>query len=509
MKKILYSSLFLSILQSILFWDKIPGISVVLFIIPTILLVLYNLNEKQMINNKKGILWAIPIILLSLTYFIFNNSLFQILNVPVIFVLIIIMCISITEGKISESRFIRKILGKLFKPFSLIFEFISDFEVNEFFEKEKENQNEKIEFAKKLGKSILISIPVIIIIIILLSSADSVFENIFKDISELISKAFSNAKISDVIWRIVCIVISCIYIIGFIVTFTKNRDTEEEKFEDSKKINLSCLTINTLLTSLNIIYFIFSIIQFKYLFINAGKTANFDYATYARTGFFQLMFVSFINLGLIKVSKNVQNEKFSKILKIFLIIFTIIIVISAMFRMHLYEQEYGYTYLRLFVYFILVTEILILVPVLMEICGQKLDTFKISLEIIVIMYVILNFINIDYIIARNNIDRYLSDPENATLDAYYIARATGTDAIKEKIKILNQDDSKLSYEKKEKLKNIQGIIKTDLRDYKLRYGSNYKPNFSEWNLSKLKIDKLLEKVDLTDKSSSLKYYTEY
>ena len=72
MKKILYSSLFLSILQSILFWDKIPGISVVLFIIPTILLVLYNLNEKQMINNKKGILWAIPIILLSLTYFIFK-----------------------------------------------------------------------------------------------------------------------------------------------------------------------------------------------------------------------------------------------------------------------------------------------------------------------------------------------------------------------------------------------------------------------------------------------------
>ena len=180
-----------------------------------------------------------------------------------------------------------------------------------------------------------------------------------------------------------------------------------------------------------------------------------------------------------------------------------------MFRMHLYEQEYGYTYLRLFVYFILVTEILILVPVLMEICGQKLDTFKISLEIIVIMYVILNFINIDYIIARNNIDRYLYDPENATLDAYYIARATGTDAIKEKIKILNQDDSKLSYEKKEKLKNIQGIIKTDLRDYKLRYGSNYKPNFSEWNLSKLQVYKLLEKVDLTDKSSSLKYYTEY
>ena len=496
MKKILYSSLFLSILQSILFWDKIPGISVVLFIIPTILLVLYNLNEKQMINNKKGILWAIPIILLSLTYFIFNNSLFQILNVPVIFVLIIIMCISITEGKISESRFIRKILGKLFKPFSLIFEFISDFEVNEFFEKEKENQNEKIEFAKKLGKSILISIPVIIIIIILLSSADSVFENIFKDISELISKALSNAKISDVIWRIVCIVISCIYIIGFIVTFTKNRDTEEEKFEDSKKINLSCLTINTLLTSLNIIYFIFSIIQFKYLFINAGKTANFDYATYARTGFFQLMMVSLINFGILKIGKVEQREKLNTILKITMIVFTLVIIISAIFRMYLYEQAYGYTYLRLFVYFVLATEILILIPVTMNLLGKNLNTFKISLEIIVTMYVILNLINIDSIIASKNINRYLNDMENKKLDVYYIMNSTGTDAIKEKIKILNQSSEGLSITAQERLNDIKREAKIYLNGNK-KYYQNKNMKWQEFNLSKNKAKEILKYIDLT------------
>lgn len=500
MKKILYSSLFLSILQSILFWHKSPGISVILFIVPTVLVILYNLKEKQMINNKKGILWAIPIILLSLTYFIFNNAFFQVLNIPVIFTLIVIMCISITEEKISENRFIRNILGKIFKPFGIMFEFISDFEMDDFLEKRKEIQNEKVEFIKKLGKSILISIPVIIIIIILLSSADSVFGNLFKDISEFISKTFSSKKISDIIWRIVCIVISFIYMMVFIITFTRKRNTETQEHNNSKRINLGDFTINTLLIFLNIIYFIFSIIQFKYLFINAGKVADFDYATYARTGFFQLMFVSFINFGLIKISKNTENEKLNKILKILLIIFTIIIVISAIFRMHLYEQEYGYTYLRLFVYFILATEILILIPILMEICGQKLDVFKISLEIIVTMYLILNFINIDYIIARNNIDRYLLDPENNTLDAYYITEATGTDAIKEKIKILNQDDSKLSYEKKEHLKNIQEIIKSNLRGYKVMYGSNYNPSLAEMNLSKNKVNKLLENVDLTSKT---------
>ena len=118
MKKMLYGSLLLSILWSILFWSKSPGISMIIFIIPVILVILYNLKQNQKIKNKKGIYWCIPIILLSLTYFIFNNLFFQILNIPIMMILIIIMCIDITEEKVSENKFIRNIISKIFKPFS-------------------------------------------------------------------------------------------------------------------------------------------------------------------------------------------------------------------------------------------------------------------------------------------------------------------------------------------------------------------------------------------------------
>ena len=101
MKKILYSSLFLSVLQSILFWNKSAGISVFLFLTSVILLIVYNLKEKEKIKNKKGILWAIPIELLGLTYFIFNNSLFMTLNLFAIFGLLVLMCMSITGTKIT------------------------------------------------------------------------------------------------------------------------------------------------------------------------------------------------------------------------------------------------------------------------------------------------------------------------------------------------------------------------------------------------------------------------
>ena len=156
MKKILYSSLFLSILQSILFWHKSLGISIAIFLTATIILTIYNLKEKEMIKNKKGILWAVPIVLLGLTYFMFNNMFLKILNIPVILILFVIMCMSITETQIKENKFVRQILGKIFKPFVVLFDFISDFDMDEFLENKKENQNNKTDNIKK-GRKIIIN----------------------------------------------------------------------------------------------------------------------------------------------------------------------------------------------------------------------------------------------------------------------------------------------------------------------------------------------------------------
>lgn len=497
MKKILYSSLFLSILQSILFWHKSPGISIAIFLTATIILTIYSLKEKEMIKNKKGILWAVPIELLGLTYFIFNNIFFKILNVPVILVLFVIMCMNITEAKVKENKFIRQILGKIFKPFIVLFDFISDFDMDKFFENNKENQNNKSNNIKKVGKSLLIAIPVILIIIFLLSSADSVFESIFSSFTKSISKMLEIKTINDLLGRLLVIAFTFVYIAGFIIAFARS-EKQEETEEKTSGIKLSDLTIKMLLISLNIIYLLFSLIQFKYLFINAGRTADFDYATYARTGFFQLMFVSFINFALLHICK--KNKENNKLLKIMLIVFTIIIVISAAFRMHLYEQEYGYTYLRLFVYSILMTEILVLIPILARICGKKIDTFKSTIQIIIIMYVALNFINIDKIIARNNIDKYLADIENESIDYYYLKEITRTDSIEEQLRILNKSEEGLSAEANEYLVNLKSSVRTNLRWYKLQYGKEYKPSFAEWNLSKSRVKSLLENVNLTDRS---------
>ena len=154
MKKMLYSSLLLSILMSILFWHREPGISVVLFVVPTLLVIYLNLKQSQKIKNKKGIYWCIPIILLSLTYFIFNNTLFQGLNIPIILALIIIMCMDMTETQLSETRFIRNVVSKIFKPFSNFKKVLGTVKVKEKIKLNIKKDNENADLANGIIEKI-------------------------------------------------------------------------------------------------------------------------------------------------------------------------------------------------------------------------------------------------------------------------------------------------------------------------------------------------------------------
>ena len=70
---------------------------------------------------------------------------------------------------------------------------------------------------------------------------------------------------------------------------------------------------------------------------------------------------------------NENKEKSIKILNLFLVLFTIIIALSSMFRMYMYQMEFGLTYLRIFVYIILITELLTFIPIIKYIFNEKFD----------------------------------------------------------------------------------------------------------------------------------------
>ena len=473
MANLLIWIILLVIWNSILFFEKKLGLSVTLFIIPLIILIYYSLKINNKIKDKKGLLFIIPIILLSLTYLIFDNYFFRVTNTLAIPILLTLLYIYTIKPTFNIKNIIESIIKIVIEPLSHIgnvYHLITE-QI-----KKKIKVSNKI---KRVTKSIIIIIPIVLIVLFLLSSADQIFGNIFNKLFNLTSKI----SLSNTIKRLIPMIILFFYLSATINYLLYNYSKTENN-EKEINVNIDSLTVKILLTTLNIIYIIFDIIQIKSLILHQ-VSMNISYAEYAREGFFQLMIVSFINLIIILVSKSIEkkqdkkSKKYIKIMNLIMVFLTFIIIISSFIRMHMYETEFGYTLLRLLVYFSLITEIILLIPTIIYIINSKFNIVKYYIIILITMYITINFINIDYIIAYRNIKRYY---ETNDIDIYYLMN-NHTDDIPLLIDLYNKTDDE--------------NIKEDLKEY-LNSIETKTNGFQEFNISKKIANKIInsEKIQV-------------
>ena len=487
MKLAVLFSLILSILHSILFYGQSIGISVFLFTITTLFLFITILQKEEKIKNKKALLISIPIIILSATYFIFNNSFFNIMNIIVILLLFFIMIIIAILGELKPQKLIENLCILSFGPFEEIDNSREEI-AKTFIKKEENKEKSENRLAKQIIKSILISLPILIIVLILLSTADETFAAIFNNPFEKIFGLLNLNSIFNLIFRIMIIIALTFYFTGITIKIINNKlENKEEKNKNGIKIQ--GITLSTLLTLLNFIYLLFAGVQAIHIIEQMQNPSITNYANYARSGFFQLMTVSIINFIIILISKNNKKEttegikKYIKIMNVALAIFTIIILITSVLRMKLYEKEYGYTFLRLMVYWTQITELILIIPTIIYILKEKFQIFKYFLTITVAMYVIINFVNLDYIIAKGNIDKYFSNTRKE-IDFYYLQNHTSTDAIPEIIRLLKAKDEKLN-------EIVNGYLAEKYNELKSENNS-----WQSFNFSRKKALKELEKADL-------------
>ena len=334
---------------------------------------------------------------------------------------------------------------------------------------------------------LVISIPLLIIILALLISADAVFAQILEPIKELFANILSIKFWASVYFRILVFVLVCIYFMAFICNILK-MDTEKKNVQSGIQIRMQNITVNTVLTVLNIVYLLFTIVQFTYLFTKLGVDGDFNYAEYARRGFFQLMIVTIINFAIILLTNANKRETskvvniYTKIMNLFLIIFTAIMICSSFLRMYLYEQEFGYTFLRLMVFFILVTELILIVPTIAYVFTKKVKLLKSYVVIIAIMYALINFANVDKTIARKNVDKFIADSklsvikERSKTDFNYLKKLS-IDAIPDIIRLYDNTDDE----------SLKARIKTYLNnEYYKKVEGKEESNFQEFNYQKEK-----------------------
>ena len=488
--KILIGALFLSLWQSLLFWKQDLGISILLFTIPIIWITTKLL--KGNIKNKKALLISIPIIVLSSTYFIFDNLTFYLINIVLIPILYLIMVIwAISDFQIKS--IIYKIILMIFEPLNYIGDVIRAV-LKEFNPKEKDEQIGEKKEKNNIFKAVCFTGIIALIVIGLLCSADNefakIFSTIFKDINIF--------NVSELTGRIIIIIIAFFYFAGFFMNMLDKENGLKEFEKDEKAEKKESYTIRMMITVLNLVYLVFCFTQIKVLFTEQ----NIKYSEFARKGFFQLMIVSLINIVMIlkannkNLRENEKQDKYKKTMCIVMVIFTLVIIISAFARMTLYQQNYGYTRLRVLVDLTLITEIILLIPTIIYILKNKIDLIKTYFVIIITMYCLVNFINIDKIIMKNNFNRY---KETGYIDLNYIMEMNNSDLIEQSLEL---KDTEFKYSEKaysqsdtdkQEIQEQIGKQQRELNGYLASWKKSFNEThtLAEFNLPKMRAKSIL------------------
>ena len=385
------------------------GISVPIFIIIQFACLYF------IVPRKKPLLLFIPIFILSLNSFIFGNTMWQISNFIVILLLFAVMIlISCGKFNFNDNYLITKILNTIFKPlehFNLPFKWCG--EIN------KENTK----LIKRIIIAILISLPVLLLMLILLSSADSVFGNLTENAFQSFFDLFNDLS-GNLVFKSIYGIFMGFYAFGLITYIYKDKLPKKPPaytyvtpanydyiITENPEKSVDKLILNIFLSLILIMYTIFVVIQFAYLFAGADLPYGLTYTEYARKGFFELLFLTGLNIIIILICTNLTRKiesEFTKILLSYLCAVTCILLISSFYRMMLYNQDDGLTRLRFLVFGFLIFEAVGLIFTFSYILKPNFSIISVYLAIALSYYLVLNVIPIDGIVAKSQMDRNFS-----------------------------------------------------------------------------------------------------
>jgi hypothetical protein len=409
-------SVFLGIVFDYFFNGVGLGISYPLFI--AIFFSVFFLAARKKINLRPvtGFFPLIPVFFLSLTFFLFSNPFLLTLNFLIIPVLIISQTVILTGnarfpwyklsflGDIAHNA-VYKTAVNLFKPVNIAFLTLKVYL--------PEISGKKYTNFKKILTGLLFSLPLLGLVVILLASAD----NIFAEAVENFARHLGNMDFTVMAPHIIIILAFSLFISGYLWSLLNGKPNEKITAEAGSNpvFSLDPVITSTILVLVDAVYILFSVIQFSYLFggTDGSLVPGYTYAQYARKGFFELVIVTMINLSILVSGINfVKSETkiTGSLVKVFLsllVVTTGIILYSAHFRMSLYEEAYGYTYLRLYVHIFMAMLFTWFLFSFYRVWKGEFSLGKVFLVSALLIYTAMNYINVDRIIAGNNVDRYI------------------------------------------------------------------------------------------------------
>lgn len=339
--------------------------------------------------NKKAYLLIIPIVLIIISNLVLKvlkgnldgtNQLLNIIVLPLLISTYLFMLLR-SDFKVSlENMFL---LFKLF-PKNL-FKNLKFIKIDA-----KKDKNDKV---INIIFGTIIGVFISGLILALLTSADAYFD-------KFLSSIVTNFNVDFNLWYVIKGIIYFVILFVIGINLFKNK---EIALKESKMSRVNKTVVTTMLFIVNFVFVLFLISEISKLCGNFLKVPKgYIYSSYAREGFFQLLFVTLINFGiilyLIYKTNLVKEDKKVKYLVLSLIAFSIFLIFNSYYRMFLYIGRFGFTNLRLQVILFLFMEIILFGFIIKKIIrGAKKDGM-VFLIIMTITYVINLYVCNDWFI---------------------------------------------------------------------------------------------------------------
>jgi len=393
-------------------------------------------------NKKLGLLMVASIWLLSASFFLHSNMILYVMNILVIPVMVLIQLVLVTYPLANQWHrwpFVQKLILTVGAAIAYVYRFL----INAVKLAARGLEESKSATIRKVLIGVAISFPLLFVIVNLLVSADQQFGNLIGTFPRWLL----GLKIEEEVLRTIAITIYTLAIFGLFQVLKTKQQLPAETPKQKEKMAWDSVISLTVLTLLNIVYLLFVFVQFQYFFSETLKE-GYTYAEFARRGFFELLFVTMLNLLIIStiVSFVDKASKFTTLairaLLSLLVIFSGVMLYSAFIRLFMYEEAYGFTFARVLAHSFMVFLLVILCYSFMRIWMERLSLVRFYIISAIIFYTLVNTVQLDTFVVERNIERY---SETGKIDIYYLNSLSyeGVEGLVELYK-LNPDHPGLS-----------------------------------------------------------------
>jgi hypothetical protein len=279
----------------------------------------------------------------------------------------------------------------------------------------------------------VLALPVLSLFTVLLVSADGVFEEALTRGLMFATSLFSWASVE----RSVFTGVSAFGVLGGLAhALRRRREFEEGEREASAGVGrLEFVESLTLVGLVDMLFLGFVSLQLVFMWGGARLPSGLTYSEYARRGFFQLLAVSAMTLGLslvlerwTRVGGKAQSTAFRAACTA-MVGLALVVLASAVHRMMLYESVYGYTELRVYTHVFMGALAAVLLWRVVTLWWRP-ERFAVGAFVGGLGFLVaLDLLNPDAFIARRNLARSLEEGGDGNVS--YLARSLSEDATPE------------------------------------------------------------------------------